>query len=163
MDRVAKGDFQFWPLLLASKHGHLDVVRALINGGANVDKSGETMVSADNIKVTPLVFAASCGHMDVLKELLRAGATPEVPRDGYNPEERFLLFVRMLLEPTAQGAVKVQVQAASGDGAMLLRIACEKGFGGAVRVLIEKGASLHLKGAGVAGEDALTPLQAACR
>ena len=156
MDR--EGESGSWPLLVASTKGHVDVVRALIKGGANVDKSVESLFFTDTIKATSLVLAA---NLDVLKELLRAGATPEALRAGANPEERFLLFVMLLLEPSDPGLAKVQ--AASGDGSMLLRIACAKGFAGAVRVLIEKGASRHMKSAGAAGEDALTPLEAACR
>lgn len=157
MDRAWEGES--WPLLSASKCGHLGVVRALIRGGANVDKSCSTV--GEDFGATPLVIGMIFGHMDVLKELLRAGATPEVLRAGANPEERFMLFVMMLLAPGVEG--RVNVQAASGDGAMLLRVACEKGFAGAVQALIAKGASRHLKAAGPAGEDALTPLEAACR
>ena len=93
MDR--EGESGSWPLLVASTKGHVDVVRALIKGGANVDKSVESLFFTDTIKATSLVLAA---NLDVLKELLRAGATPEALRAGANPEERFLLFVMLLLE-----------------------------------------------------------------
>ena len=164
VDRVGRGKTG-WPLSLASKNGNLDVVRELIKGGANLEKTFEeedgfplgVSISGGWNELTPVVHAANFGHMKVVKEILGEGAIPQRPRAGCNPEQRFLLFVKMLMEGQAK------VDAASGDGAMLLRIACDKGFAGAVRVLITKGVSRHLKGADVAGENALTPLEAACR
>ena len=136
-----------WPLALAAKHGQTDAVRELIEGGANVSKCNTFPLSGD---VTPVVLAAEGGHMSVLKELFRAGAAPELLRAGASPEERFMLLVGKLIAGPAN------VDAGSGDGSMLLRIACEKGFAGAVRALLTTGADVSK-----VGEDGLSPLEAA--
>jgi hypothetical protein len=50
------------PLSLASQHGHLPVVQALLQGGADVDK-------ADDDCVTPLYMASMNGHDKVVRAL----------------------------------------------------------------------------------------------
>ena len=111
----------------------------------------------NNREMTAVSLAAASGHMAVLKELLRAGATPQLLEPGASPEKRFILLVRLLMaEPLKDGPAKVD--AASADGAMLLHIACDKGFAGAVKMLIETGADVCAE-----GEDGVTPLEAACR
>jgi ankyrin repeat protein len=54
------------PLILASTHGYLPVVQALLQGGADVDK-------ADN-GTTPLIIASQMGHVPVVQALLQGGA-----------------------------------------------------------------------------------------
>lgn len=56
-------------LLYAAREGHLDTVRALVEGGANIN-----LQSAD--KFTPLVMAIVNGRLDVAKYLLDRGADP---------------------------------------------------------------------------------------
>jgi ankyrin repeat protein len=56
------------PLIYASKKGHVDVVRVLLEGGAILDK-------ADSIRSTALHYAASYGHLDVCTLLLDRNAT----------------------------------------------------------------------------------------
>ncbi|KAK1734262.1 ankyrin repeat domain-containing protein [Skeletonema marinoi] len=51
----------------ASKKGHVDVVRQLIESGATVN-------AKDNGENTPLHWACSNGHMDVAKLLIENGA-----------------------------------------------------------------------------------------
>jgi len=139
-----------WPLAVACQFGHLETVRELINGGADVEKSH--YFQHNNREMTAVFFAAVNGRMAVLKELVRAGATPQLLVPGFSPEERFMLLVKLLMGGLAK------VAAASPDGAMLLRIACDKGFAGAVKMLLETGADVRAE-----GEDGVTPLEAACR
>ncbi|KAL5509700.1 hypothetical protein EMCRGX_G005116 [Ephydatia muelleri] len=55
------------PLKAACLNGHLDVVKTLLEAGANINQ-------ADKKGRSPL-YAASCnGHLDVVKTLLEAGA-----------------------------------------------------------------------------------------
>jgi ankyrin repeat protein len=60
------------PLILASTHGYLPVVQALLQGGADMDK-------ADDRGATPLVVMLPCGHdvvvvivhiVDIIKYIL---------------------------------------------------------------------------------------------
>ncbi|HUE02332.1 MAG TPA: ankyrin repeat domain-containing protein [Bryobacteraceae bacterium] len=59
-------------LLLASRNGHMDAVRALVEGGANVNQ-----VSAGD-KSSPIVIAICNGHYDLAKYLLDHGADPNI-------------------------------------------------------------------------------------
>jgi len=56
-------------LLYAAREGHMETVRALVEGGADIN-----LASAD--KFTPLVEAIANGHFDVGKYLLEHGADP---------------------------------------------------------------------------------------
>ncbi|XP_071085202.1 ankyrin repeat domain-containing protein 39-like [Haliotis cracherodii] len=58
----------------ASRNGHLDVVRTLVDAGAHVD------VATKSGHATPLHRAAYMGHTDIVKFLLSRGADP-VSRD----------------------------------------------------------------------------------
>jgi len=55
------------PLFLAAGEGKLDVVRYLLDEGADVN-------ARENWGSTPLIEAAYSGHADVIKELLLRGA-----------------------------------------------------------------------------------------
>ena len=58
-------------LLFATREGHLDTVKALIDAGANVD-------AVDNEGTNALVLATLNGHLDVAGLLLEAGADPNI-------------------------------------------------------------------------------------
>lgn len=65
------------PLMMASREGDLELVRALIDSGAGVDEKSD-------YGYTPLVFACWKGHLDIAQLLIGAGAevsvqTGEVP------------------------------------------------------------------------------------
>ena len=152
-----------WPLGVASQYGHLKAAQELIAWGADVGKYSPIC------NTTPLKLAAMFGHMRVVKELIRRGATAELIQAGANPEERFLLLVQVLLEEVPVSADNVtprnlealkgaaKVDAASDDGSFLLQIACEKGFVGAVKMLIERGADVNKMFEGS------TPLEVGCK
>jgi hypothetical protein len=59
------------PLVYASCFGHEDVVRALIDAGAQVDKQ-------DKNRWSPLMWAMTNRHKGIVKALLDHGASPEV-------------------------------------------------------------------------------------
>ncbi|XP_054166727.1 ankyrin repeat domain-containing protein 17-like isoform X2 [Oppia nitens] len=63
------------PLMEAAQEGHLDLVRHLINSGANVNA---TTSSGD----TALMYASENGHTDVAELLLQAGAHLEHEAEG---------------------------------------------------------------------------------
>ena len=57
-------------LLYAAREGHMDAVRALVEGGANINE-----VSGD--KFSPMVMAITNGHLDMAMYLLQHGADPK--------------------------------------------------------------------------------------
>jgi len=57
-------------LLYAAREGHMDAVRALVEGGADINE-----LSGD--KFTPLVMAITNGHLDMAMYLLQHGADPK--------------------------------------------------------------------------------------
>lgn len=58
----------------AALNGHLDLVKLLINNGANVN-----VQSYEMLKDTPLIDASANGHLDVVMYLLEHGADPTLP------------------------------------------------------------------------------------
>ena len=62
------------PLLHAARAGHAEAVRALVDGGADIDQT-----SGDG--TSPLLIAMLNGHFDVGLELLERGADPNVASD----------------------------------------------------------------------------------
>lgn len=60
-------------LFIASQNGHVEIVRVLLDGGA------DTEIATSNA-VTPLLVASSNGHAQVVKVLLKANANVEQVR-----------------------------------------------------------------------------------
>jgi ankyrin repeat protein len=68
---LSKGDMDLnyaTPLVTASALGHLDIVQALLEAGADVNQQNEVT------GFTPLISAADNGHLEVLSFLLETGA-----------------------------------------------------------------------------------------
>ena len=63
-------------LLLAAREGHIDAVRALLAGGAQINQP----IPADN--TTPLLLATINGHWDLGLVLLQHGADPRLASDA---------------------------------------------------------------------------------
>lgn len=60
------------PLFVAAQHGHLDVVKYLVEHGAAID-------SPRNTGATPLFITCQHGHLDVAKYLVKRGAQVSAP------------------------------------------------------------------------------------
>ena len=70
------------PLITASMMGHADVVKLLLDEGADVEKVGINGATA-------LMIAASMGHVDVMKLLLEHGADVCAPIPGIDPSRGY--------------------------------------------------------------------------
>ena len=63
------------PLHIASKNGRLDIVKKLINKGADVNAN-------NNVNETPLHDASKNGHLEVVRELIYEGANVNDKNDN---------------------------------------------------------------------------------
>ncbi|KAF6823075.1 ankyrin repeat domain-containing protein 52 [Colletotrichum plurivorum] len=139
------------PIYAASMNGHLEVVKVLLEKGADVSV-------ANTNGWTPLHSAStsSNGHLDVVKILLEKGADVLVAtNDGRTPlhsasSNGHLDVVKVLL---ASGA---DVSVAKKNGWTPLKAASSNGHLNVVKILLEKGADVL-----VATNDGWTPLHSA--
>ena len=74
------------PLHLASAHGHVEVVKRLIQAGGEVNQKCKSGWTQDEDGSTPLHEASRNGHVDVITALLSAGADKTIKNeDGSTP------------------------------------------------------------------------------
>ena len=71
IDVNIKGRFGVTPLLLATRKGHLDIVKKLVQKGADVN-------IATKSNYTPLFSASALGHFEIAKFLVLKGANVNV-------------------------------------------------------------------------------------
>ena len=128
-------------LMLASRWGHLEVVRLLSEAGADKDKAG--------FGETGLIWASICGHLEVVQLLCDAGADKDKAcRRGYTAlmwasTRGHLEVARLLCEA---GADKDK---AKQNGATALTIASAHGHLDVARLLCESGADMDKANHGV--------------
>jgi len=124
------------PLYLACDAAHADVVKMLIEAGADVNKAG-------SYGCTPVYMASEGGHADVVKMLIEAGADLNKADDyGCTPvykasERGDADVVKMLIEAGAD------VNKADNDGCTPVYRASEGGHTDVVKMLIEAGADVN--------------------
>ena len=140
-----------WPMFSAAALGYLEVVRMLLEAGADMNAENQD-------RSTALMFAAHNGHLEVVQVLLEAGADKNAAKqDGATAlmlaaEDGHLEVVQLLLEA---GADK---NAATQDGTTALMLAARDGHFEVVRMLLEAGAETN-----AATQDGETALMAAAR
>jgi ankyrin repeat protein len=124
------------PLMLASRQGHVGVVRWLLRKGAAINE-------ADLADQTALLYACEEGRAPVVSLLLERGADPTIANyAGRTPLmvascDGHLEVVRLLLgHPSA----KMIINHRENDGETALWRACKYGHGGVARALLEIGA-----------------------
>ncbi len=151
------------PLYSASRNGYVEVVSALMEGGADpsLGCSGSGLATEGN---TPLHAAAERGNVEVVRALLEAGADPDLKNaDGETPlhsvpeREVFELLLGHGADPNARNE----------KGETLLHLASEEtSFDDAdaemVNALLEKGADPNLsRSEDIIAGGGETPLHAA--
>merc|ERR1712113_541099 len=121
------------PLMLASIEGYLNIVKYLVEKGANVDAFTKN-------KHTAMMLASVEGHLDIVKYLVEKGANVDAFDDkNYtammhaNANNR-LEILKYLME--IRGGV---------DNQQLLLNACKKGHLEVVKYLVEKGADVDIR------------------
>lgn len=147
---------QYWlynmsPLMVAAKAGHLDIVKFLLDGGAQVNV-------CNYHGLTPLIMALQCGHHEIAKLLLQHGADPNVLNmDGISAlmhavEKGYPDLVLLLLEAGADSNIVNQ------NGFSPLMVAATKGCLSLVQILLDYGALINLK-----SKNADTAIDLACK
>ena len=125
--RAAEGSGGRTTLYHACMLGLVGVARALVDGGASIDK-------AKSGGATPLYVASQNGHVDTVRLLLEKGASIDKAADGATSlfmasQEGHVDTVRLLLEKGAS------IDKAKNGGATLLTIARMKGHSEIVHLL----------------------------
>jgi len=129
------------PLMLGAYHGHTEVVRNLLERGANLherDRSGGT----------PLHLAASKGDLEAVELLLARGADIDATTtDGFSP---LILSLRTnhadIARHLIDGGADVNVRSASGESA--LYAAAFHGLHDIIVMLLDRGAEVDAQSEG---------------
>lgn len=137
------------PLWTASTLGHLDLVKELVDRGADIEHTTDS-------KSSPLRGAAFDGHIDVVKYLVKKGANIDKPNQvGQSPltiaaAMKQIETVKYLIEHGAN------VHHKGHNGDMPLHVAVESGSGDVTKILVEAGAK------NIANDVGYTPAILAC-
>jgi ankyrin repeat protein len=137
-DVNTRDKFGCTPIFLAAVHGHLHVLRTLIQQGGDVN------ISEMQLDMTPVYVAASTGHLDVVRALAKHGADVNMAsNEGFTPiniaaEKGHVNIVRELAEHGAD------VNNATNDGYTPICIAASTGHLDVVRALVEYGADVNM-------------------
>eukprot|EP00731_Ephydatia_muelleri_P032874 Em0024g418a len=124
------------PLYMASQEGHLDVVKTLIEAGANIHQ-------AEKDGQSPLFISCLNGHLDIVKTLIEAGANINQATKkggsslGAASYKGHLNIVKTLMEAGAN------INHADENGESPLFITSQNGHLDVVKTLIEAGANIY--------------------
>lgn len=149
-DVDARGYFGKTSLGVASKEGDMQIVRALLDQGADPSL-------ADMDGQTPLSTASNNGHAGVVKLLIESGADLDIAsNDGWTPISMACYHghtevVRLLLDHGADLAVETE----SGWGPF--NMACRNGHTEVIKLLLDNGAN-----ANITSNDGWSPMHVAC-
>jgi len=144
-DVNAEGDT---PLLLAARYHHTDVLKVLIQAGANLDVKNKDGITA-------LYTAAYQNRIEMVETLLQAGANPDILTKGFSviyaaAEKGYTEIVKKLIEAGAN------LNTQSKQGYTALHIAAKKGYSEIVKALLQVGVNTQ-----IVTKTGKTPLQIA--
>ena len=133
-------------LMLASKKGHLDIVKTLVNAGAALNLQSNECGYGGN---AALMYACRRGHLEVVKTLINAGADIDLQGkewacEGYTAliytvYKGHLEIVKVLVDAGVNVNIKDELQKTA------LIISSGKGYLEIVKVLIDAGADLNVQ------------------
>ena len=133
-------------LMLASKKGHLDIVKTLVNAGAALNLQSNERGYGGN---TALMYACRHGHLEVVKTLINVGADIDSQGKGWDHEGYTALIYAVY--SGHQRIVKVLIDAGAdiniqnGSGQIALICASLMGYLEIVKVLIDAGADINIQ------------------
>ena len=149
-------DFHFTALQMATKNSNAEIVRMLLQAGADVDERGH---SGD----TPLQIGAAEGEAKILSVLLEHGANINAPASEYKYGRTALQAAastgnREIVQQMLKAGAEVNAIASPRYGCTTLQAAVESGNGELVMMLISIGADVNAPASELGGR---TCLQAA--
>lgn len=124
-----------YPVALAARRGHYEIVKLLLEAGAPFDEPTDH-------KDTPLSLAATEGHLDIVKMLVQAGCNvnaPHVPPVCYAARDGRVEVVQYLLDNGADPNTIAPSRCISA-----LELAAWSGYSEVMKVLLNYGADPYL-------------------
>lgn len=150
MQPVKHREVGWTPLMFAARGGHVEIARALLDAGADVNRNGRSAASA-------LHVAVENGHYDMAALLLEAGAAPyhailysaAVRGDADTAQLLVDYGVPADAPVDPEGAAVVRSADNRGarelDGGSPLLVAAMRGHARVVRVLLNAGADINVR------------------
>ena len=135
-------DHAGWELINSARRGigHVGVVNALLDAGANVNAKEESALSS----WTPLQYAARWGHVGVVEVLLRAGANVEA-EERDSPPILLAVFSSEMAVVKALLNAGARVNARDFSGRTPLYAAARRGHIEMVKAFIKAGAKPNVR------------------
>ena len=127
--------YEMSALHLAAQKGHIEIVRVLLDAGADVNPT------EDMVGTTALMFASQNGHIEVVELLLQAGADVHAAQDRALFQAASINDTKIMKLLLDEGA-NVNVQ---NKGYTALMTAAVIGSTEAVRFLLQAGAEVNSK------------------
>ena len=133
-------------LIEAIQNGNLEIVKLLIEKGADINDTFEVKIGYNTYYMTPLIYSSYLGNLSLVKYLVENGANVNAKGKygdmalGTALEKGHLEIVKYLIEHGAD----INAKGKYGDTA--LKVASEKGHLEMVNYLVEHGADVNTKG-----------------
>ena len=167
IDLNAKDEYNCAPLLWAARNGHIDMLKLLLDKGADVETQGyngmralhhvcnsskekcvEILLEADanpnatdDANSTPLHWAAARGVLNIIVRLSDKGADPNVAtKTGVRPIHKACIYGQFqIVKKLVEGGADVDVQ--DNEGNTALHYAARMGFIECVKALVANNAN----------------------